>query len=724
MLAVVFVVASASAAEPAAEPQPAAADSVAALEALAPSMVRVEYWLKANEGEEPSARGARAETQLVEEERPLELAGWVIAAGKVLVPDPLIHPRFVRSIVVRLGEESVPAKVGGHAAEQAAIYLNLEKPLKGAKPLAFEAEAKGPFLAVTRSRPEGLWVASAAPLALLPAVAEDGRKFVPVPANCLILGAGGAPAGLAVSPELPVDGSWRGSPLAWPIVSTDRMARRLRAVEGRANRGLLRVTLEFRSPRKGSAEARLARGQDEAEATVRETTGIVLEDGRLLVLEELKPAQTARLERITAHTLLDAAIPAKFTATLAEYGCLVAELSRPLPNSIVRLSDADIRKFRGVMLMAAEIGFYGERRLAIYEHSWITGFEIRWKRRAYPVAHGTADGRFLFDPQGVLVALPVARRAPVSMIPPEPQEGGSAVRLTPAVHLHEMLADLPANSDPANVPLTEAQEGRLAWMGVILQPMNRELARMHDVSVETSDGETGALVAHVYPDSPAARAGIKSGAILLRLHVKGQALPMDVRLPGDEHYYYEGEEESVADDDEELAAAAYRQPARPWAPAEDALTRALTDLGFGREYTAELRVGPLPVKKSLKVVEGPPHFDTAPRHKSADLGLTVRDLTFEVRRYYQMKPADPGVIVSAVEPGSKAAVAGIRPFEIVVQVNGRAVAGVKEFAAACEKQEELRLAVKRLTRERQVKIKLAGAGGAPTAPEPPPPVTK
>jgi len=755
MLAVVFlpVSVSAAAAEPApAAPAPAPADpaerpapdaanapapdAAATLEALAGSMVVVEYWLKPSTNEEPRARGVRAGADLVREERPAELAGWLIAPGKVLTPDPLVHPRFVRSIRVRLGEESVVAQVGGYAEGQAAVYLDLERPLKGGKPLAFEpaaaagggdaAAGREPLQAVTRTQAGGRWIAAAAPLALLPALADDGRRFAPVPANCLILGAGGAPAGVTVSPELPLDGSWRGSPLGWPVITADRMAKRLAAAEGRANRGLLRVTLEFRSPRRGSAEALRAHAHDGDEATVREAVGVVLENGRMLVLEELRPAETARLERITAHTMMDAAIPAKFVASLAEYGCLVAELNRPVPAAALQLADGDVRRFRGALLTAAEIGFYGEQRLAVYEHARITAFETRWKRRLCPLADGSPDGRFLFDPQGLLVALPVTRRAPASMVPPDPRKPAEAPRLTAAAHLLEQLADLSANGDPANVPLGEAQEGRLAWMGVILQPLNRELARMHGISVETGDGEIGALVAHVYPGSPAARAGIRPGAVLLRLHVKGQPLPIDVRLAdgGAGYYYGEEEEESGAgDEDGELPDPQYQHAARPWAPAGDALARVLTDLGLGREYTAELRVGGLPLRKALKVEESPPHFDTAARHKSAELGLTVRDLTFEVRRYFQMKPEDPGVIVSTVEPGSKAAVAGIRPFEIVVAVNGRAAAGVKEFAAACEKQEELRLAVKRLARERQVKIRLPGAAApapvpAPAAPNP------
>jgi S1-C subfamily serine protease len=91
------------------------------------------------------------------------------------------------------------------------------------------------------------------------------------------------------------------------------------------------------------------------------------------------------------------------------------------------------------------------------------------------------------------------------------------------------------------------------------------------------------------------------------------------------------------------------------------------------------------------------------------LGLTVRNLTYEVRRYFQRSAADPGVIVSKVEPGSKASVSGIKPYEIVTQVNDVPIQSVKEFETLIQDKEELRLSVLRMTLERQVRVKMEAA---------------
>jgi len=106
----------------------------------------------------------------------------------------------------------------------------------------------------------------------------------------------------------------------------------------------------------------------------------------------------------------------------------------------------------------------------------------------------------------------------------------------------------------------------------------------------------------------------------------------------------------------------------------------------------------------LAVEEGPVHHEAAPLRKSESLGTTVRDLTYEVRRYYQLDDAVAGVIVSKVERGTRAAVAGLRRFDIVLRVDDQPVPDVAAFEKATEKGAALRLTVKDRLKERVVKI--------------------
>ena len=108
----------------------------------------------------------------------------------------------------------------------------------------------------------------------------------------------------------------------------------------------------------------------------------------------------------------------------------------------------------------------------------------------------------------------------------------------------------------------------------------------------------------------------------------------------------------------------------------------------------------------LVIEQGPPHYDAAPRHKSKALGLTVRDLTFEVRRYLKKTADQPGVVISKIDRGSKAAVAGLKPYEVITHVNAAPVMNVGQFQKQLQGQAELRLSVSRMARSRVVEIKL------------------
>ncbi len=88
--------------------------------------------------------------------------------------------------------------------------------------------------------------------------------------------------------------------------------------------------------------------------------------------------------------------------------------------------------------------------------------------------------------------------------------------------------------------------------------------------------------------------------------------------------------------------------------------------------------------------------------------MPVKAMTYEVRRYFQKAPNDPGVIVSKVEPGSKASVSGLKPYEIITHINDEPITSPKAFEKAIAGPGELKFSVKRMTRGRVVKIKRDG----------------
>ena len=695
---------------------PTKPEELAALaKAAAPSLVRVEYTLQYDNGEAPQASGWRSGGSLqdhIRDERPLEMAGLLVSPTQVVTSDILLHPRFVTRVAVRFGEQAVEARPAACPLGQDALLLELAQPLQGAKPLAFDARRGPPYLAITHAwSASGGWTTRVQPLSGVVAVAEDGRPWRDAPAEALIVDRAGTPVGIATRDELPLDDSWKGSPLKWPAVSAAERAKLLDELEKRTNAGVLRVVLRLRSPKKKAGSDYAWRDRDEErEGTERNVAGVLLDAKRVLVLEGLKPAQTARLEQILVAPPQGEPVRAKFVCSVRDYGALLAELERPLEGALA-LSSEPILAFRGRLLLVADIKMAGERRLAYFDHTRIASLDLGRKRKLYPEVFG--DSPFVFDLKGQLVALPVEPRS-LGAIEDRWERDRSIP--TPVAHLRELLSEPAKHADPSNVPLSEDQEARLAWMGVELQPLTRELARANKVSHLTRDGETGVLVAHVYPDSPAAQAGIQPGFVLLRLNVEGEPKPVEVKLHDDGYPRGPSPWERLG----EVPETYYERIPPPWPPAENALSRILTDIGFGRKYVAEFSRDGTVVRKGFTIVQGPPHFDAAPRLKSADLGLTLRDITYEVCRYFQRKPDEPGAIISKVEMGSRASVAGLRPYEIITHVDDKPIANVTDFEKGIKDRKELRLAVKRMTRSRIVEIKMDAPLPKPRPPTPQP----
>jgi serine protease Do len=684
-------------------------DQFRVAEEVAAGMVRVELTLQFDKGESPSH-------ELILQERPFETEGFLVAPDKVICDDILIHPRFIKDVHVRAGEEVVKARFCAWGRARAYAMLELAEPLKKARPLVFDASKKGPYLAVGYSQFNAEWTVSAGPLQQVASITEKGRRFVSGPANALVTDRDGVPVGLLVDRQMPADANWKGSPLDWPVVSAGEMDKTLKSVEALSQRGILRVSMSFRSPRKSvqraSRYSAYAPGEDaENDSTERNVIGVLVAKQKMLVLADLTPKVTARLEKIMVHPPKGPAVAARFDGTLANYGAMLASLETPLDGAI-ELSPDDALGLRDGLLYGAEIILQGENRTTYFHHGRVSGFRLGWRRQVYPEASGR--GYFEFDAKARLAMLPIVRREKAGArdrYGAEPRLETAAVYVKGVLDAVSAGTDLARHLDRQNVPLTEQEESRLAWLGVELQPLDRELARANNVSELTGDGQTGSIVSYVYDGSPADKKGIRTGDILLRLHVQDEPKPLDIRV-----------EEGLSGRFpwarwDELPEEMYDRFPTPWQPAENDFTRTLTDMGFGKKYTLDFFRDGNTESREFTIVEGPQHYESAPRYKHEPTGITVRDITYEVRRYFQMDANSPGVVISMLSAGGKGSVAGLKPFEIVTRVNDQPVFGVKDFENVVKGQAELRLNVLRVNKGRTVPIPVGAAtrSAAPAA---------
>ncbi len=677
---------------------------------LMPSAVKVEYTLQYDKGDAPGLE------QVIREERPSESSGFLISPTLVVTDDPGVHPRFIKQIQVRHGDQVVDAAPFSYSIYGNVLILELESPLDDRKPLTFGAKVGQPAYCASYYRSDGVWQLHLRPVRRELALTDDGLLKERGYQSNLFMDREGRPIAFCEKSDLPIDEVWKASPMERPQLSQADYDTVLKKIEGAADLCLPRIELSFRSPRQGTSDpfGMGYYGQEEESETEWHGTGLLLDDQMVLIPASFKRDRTARLEKILVHTMDGQTVEGVFAGSLKDYGAMVATLAEPLSGATA-FYEGDILKLLDKLLIAAEVTVHGENRIAYFDRGRITGFNVSWEGRDYPdfparswhsggywgYGSNITGSNYLFSMDGELVAIPLERREKVTV---EERWGGDEPIMTPVAYIQPVLDDWDNNLDVDNKPLSEEEENRLAWLGVELQAMTQDLARMNNISHLTSGGGTGAIITYVYENSPAAKAELELGDILLRLHVEGHPKPLDVMV--DQGYGF-GFDEEFWQYFDEVPLEYFDQMPQPWGGADNPLNRALTELGFGTPFTAEIYRLDETIMVDFTVEQGPPYYLAAKRFESEDLGLTVRSLTYEVRRYYQLTEDEPGVIISKVKPGEKAGVAGLRPYELIISVDGTPIKSPDDFELAAQKTGDLQLFVKRMTDGRTVKSKAA-----------------
>ena len=217
--------------------------------------------------------------------------------------------------------------------------------------------------------------------------------------------------------------------------------------------------------------------------------------------------------------------------------------------------------------------------------------------------------------------------------------------------------------DPSAQPKSRLEERRFVWLGVEYQPMTAPIARALNVETVTRDGARGLLVTRVYSRSPAAELGIEVNDILLSVTAPGAPREFDLAPKGKWRNIY----------------VAKGRSRRIWRPRRNYLTELLRLIGEGRTVIIRRWHAGAESTVSLLLENAPDDFDSAKEHTEPSLGVTVKPLTYEVRSVLRLADDAPGLVVSRVEPGSKAAVAQIGAHEIIASVNDRPVRSLEEF---------------------------------------------
>jgi len=181
------------------------------------------------------------------------------------------------------------------------------------------------------------------------------------------------------------------------------------------------------------------------------------------------------------------------------------------------------------------------------------------------------------------------------------------------------------------------------WLGVQIQNVTPELAK--SLSLPKAEG---ALVANVENGSPAAKAGLKQGDVILAFNHHHVATARDLAIDTAE------------------------------TPAGD---HAAIDISRnGNDQTLDVAMGQMP--ENPQVAMNDEGGDQSGDETVTALGLRLAPLTDEMRERAGVSQEVKGVVVTGVEDGSQVAQAGIQPGDVIEQVNRQPVTTPQEAEAS------------------------------------------
>jgi serine protease Do len=169
------------------------------------------------------------------------------------------------------------------------------------------------------------------------------------------------------------------------------------------------------------------------------------------------------------------------------------------------------------------------------------------------------------------------------------------------------------------------------YLGVRIQDINPTLARQFHLK-----NDHGALVADVSPNSPAEKAGLKSSDVITKFDGKDVLDSRHLKL--------------------EVARVAPGQKVD------------VTVLRDGSPETLSVRVKELPGSEAVAKNDDN-NSDTSDTLK----GVAVTDLDSQARQQFSIPEKVKGAVVTQVDPGSAAAEAGLKPGDVIMEINRHSV---------------------------------------------------
>ncbi len=192
---------------------------------------------------------------------------------------------------------------------------------------------------------------------------------------------------------------------------------------------------------------------------------------------------------------------------------------------------------------------------------------------------------------------------------------------------------IPINLAKKLLPQLEKGKVIRGWLGVQIQDVTPELAKSFKLKKDQ-----GVVISYVFPDTPAEKAGLKQGDVIIA---------------------FNGKKIKNAYDVSRMVAAT--------APNTKATIKIIRN---GEEKELQVTIGTMPESGQLVPTTG----DT--------WGMQVQKITPELAERLGLAPSQKGVVITEVRADSPAANAGLRPGDVILEIDRKKIRGIKDYETA------------------------------------------
>ncbi|PCJ54618.1 MAG: hypothetical protein COA79_21790 [Planctomycetota bacterium] len=304
-----------------------------------------------------------------------------------------------------------------------------------------------------------------------------------------------------------------------------------------------------------------------------------------------------------------------------------------------------------------------------------------------PIENSPAKNAFYISTKGKIIAFQTHLKITQYLIKTQSQDDYYDPKYE-FLTINHITDEINQNNFELNIKPETSEAQSKNWFGVNIQALSKTMLEKLNASTVTSQGQIGCLINNVYENSPAHKIGIKPLDIILSFEKEnGQSFDIDMENQQNKYQRY------------------------PFPLRKNTIMNKLSKFEPGKILKVKfVREGKI-LTKIFTVEKAPKDYKTADKFICKEIGLHIKDLTYEVRQSFNIKLDESGIIVSKVVRGKPAFIHRVYNLDIIKKINGKIINSVQEFKEIYEKaltleEKVLNLQVNSLGKSHIIKIKL------------------